>query len=156
MNKIRHLYYSFIYGIENIIKWFPVIWQDRDWSQNYIYRILYYKFRNMEYHHKKYSDSVNSPEVAKELMVAKNLCKRLADGNYLENATTLHDQNFEDVNMRDLFQPIGNGFSKYVGDSNEERDKSFDRCGKHSDYMEDQDLEFLLNHIRKHIKGWWD
>ena len=34
-------YHKDIYnGVKNLIKWFPIIWKDRDWDQSYIYTIL--------------------------------------------------------------------------------------------------------------------
>jgi hypothetical protein len=36
----RYYHKDFINGVKNLIRWFPIIWRDRDWDQTYIYRIL--------------------------------------------------------------------------------------------------------------------
>lgn len=45
--NVKGYYYSFITGIKNLWKWFPVIWMDRDWDHAYIENILYHKLVNM-------------------------------------------------------------------------------------------------------------
>ena len=153
------LFYDIKHGIKNLIRWFPVIYNDRDWDQNYIYRLLEYKFKHMEEFFR--SDKVWSAKalnVARELQIAKNLCKRLSEEDYLISAMMWHDQKFEDVEWDELFKHSDDNprLIKYVGDSNIDRRKSFERCGKHSKYMEEQDLDYLFKHLRKHIEGWWD
>ncbi len=46
MKKIRIAYRNFIDGIKNLIKWFPVIWKDRDWDHDFIFNILEFKLKN--------------------------------------------------------------------------------------------------------------
>ena len=36
----RHMHREFARGIKNLWRWFPIIWQDRDWDQVYIYTLL--------------------------------------------------------------------------------------------------------------------
>ena len=38
--KVREWYYDFTEGIRNIIRWYPTIWNDRDWDQCFIYEVL--------------------------------------------------------------------------------------------------------------------
>lgn len=40
--------YSIKYGISNLIKWFPLIWKDRDFDHGYLYDILYFKLGEMQ------------------------------------------------------------------------------------------------------------
>jgi hypothetical protein len=37
---IRTIVRDTISGIKNLIRWFPVIWKDRDWDQYFIYQII--------------------------------------------------------------------------------------------------------------------
>ena len=46
MKTIRIAYRNFIDGIKNLIKWFPVIWKDRDWDHDFIFNILEFKLKN--------------------------------------------------------------------------------------------------------------
>jgi hypothetical protein len=38
--KIRQFFREFKYGIKNLVRWFPIIWKDRDWDQDFIYNLL--------------------------------------------------------------------------------------------------------------------
>jgi hypothetical protein len=42
----KELPYNLRDGIKNLIKWFPVIWKDRDWDHNFIYEIIKFKLKN--------------------------------------------------------------------------------------------------------------
>jgi hypothetical protein len=44
--KLRVYYYQLRYGISNLIKWFPIVWRDRDFDSAYIMEILLFKMRN--------------------------------------------------------------------------------------------------------------
>ena len=44
--KIKTIFYSLIYGIKNCIKWFPIVWKDRNWDELYIYMLLQFKLKN--------------------------------------------------------------------------------------------------------------
>jgi hypothetical protein len=39
----RYYHKDFYRGIKNLIKWFPVIWKDRDWDSSYIFKIMEHK-----------------------------------------------------------------------------------------------------------------
>jgi hypothetical protein len=45
--KIRDNVRSFQIGIKNIIKWFPIIWKDRDYDHAYIECMLLHKLKMM-------------------------------------------------------------------------------------------------------------
>ena len=37
---------DFIQGIKTLIRWFPIIWKDRDYDDHFIWEILKFKIRN--------------------------------------------------------------------------------------------------------------
>jgi hypothetical protein len=43
-----------------------------------------------------------------------------------------------------------------VWDWSVQQHKDFTKASNHSDYMEQQDLDYLFRLIRKYIQGWWD
>lgn len=57
LNKLNDLYYTYLYktflwriyyffiSIKNLIRWFSIIFKDRDWDHTFILRILYYKLK---------------------------------------------------------------------------------------------------------------
>ena len=49
---------------------------------------------------------------------------------------------------------IENGWVIWNGDK--KMQSAFSKCGKHSNYMEIQDKDFLFDYLKKHINRWWD
>lgn len=70
--------YNIIYGIKNLVKWFPIIWKDRDFDEGYLYDIMYFKLGEMQKFFE--SDNVwcaNTDECVKQLKECRMLLKRI-------------------------------------------------------------------------------
>lgn len=72
------MFHSFICGIRNLIKWFPIIWGDRDFDQSFLLRIMSFKMKNMAELHRKYGIATNSLEIAKQLEECSRLAKKIS------------------------------------------------------------------------------
>ena len=145
-------------GIINIIKWFPVIWNDEDYDFQTIYTLLYHKLNHMEqYYESDKTYSANADKTAYEIMIAKNLAKRLAKENYLNNALIEHEQKYPDYLEKSFHTEKIEGKDLYrIMDLNsKEEKKSFERCSQLSDYLEQQDREYLFDYLKKKIRNWW-
>jgi hypothetical protein len=152
------MFYSLINGIKNLIKWFKIIWEDQDWDQDFLYKILHHKLKNMEEFY--YSDNthlVNSKQTAKQIRVARILCERLIDRDYLGNAMIPYDDKYEDGIILGSKPVEGKpGWSQLVFSEDKKQNELYHYCSKHCDYMENQDKDYLFKWIGKHIDGWWD
>jgi hypothetical protein len=137
--------------IVNFIRWLPFLWNDTDDDYGQFYFMLYNKFRFMEAFFRK----IGYSKKAKSLMVAKNLALRLYKPDYIENALYWHNQIYKPRQWDECWEKTEDGCMKYVTDPDKNRRESLLRCYNHSDYMESQDLEYLLNHINKHLRRWW-
>lgn len=71
--SIRPIFYNIKYGIKNLIRWFPIIWKDRDWDYAFIYDLLSAKLKFQANSFKKHGVSVSSGRDA-EVMI---LCSKL-------------------------------------------------------------------------------
>lgn len=143
-------------GLQNIIQWWPLIWNDRDWDFIFIYRMLYKKLERMEKLFK--SDKVNSkcaPKKANQLFVAKNLCKRLIDNNYTGYKLVDVQKTYGNVKIkRTPSENKGCWNIKFIESKKERAMRR--KSSKHIEYLEQQDKDYLFNHINKYINGWWD
>ena len=80
----KNIGYRFKYAYnstKNLIKWFPIIWNDRDWDHAYVEDILLFKLNNM---YKRFSDPnatyVNwEAEHAKPALKALKLCVQILE-----------------------------------------------------------------------------
>jgi hypothetical protein len=43
---IRWFFVKSFMAIKNLVRWFPVIWKDKDWDYYFIYKILQFKLKN--------------------------------------------------------------------------------------------------------------
>lgn len=79
---LEHVYYpirSVYWGICNIIKWAPLIYNDRDWDQYYLLKMLEFKFKNMAECQLESANHIGYERTAKELKLAAEYCRRLND-----------------------------------------------------------------------------
>lgn len=82
-------YHAIKYGIKNLIKWFPLIWKDRDFDYRYLYDILYFKLGEMQ----KFFEfgntySVDAKQYAEQIKECRRLLKRIMD-------ESTQDENFD-------------------------------------------------------------
>lgn len=168
--KLQEFYYHYIYSpvynfienIGNLIYWIPKIWNDRDYDFESIYSLLYFKFKRMEkfYKNDKKTTSANHLETAHEIMIVKNLAKRLAEEDYLSNASIEYDKKWKDEKLFNFvpekFDKNGKPLLYKLVDRNEKQSKDFKRVGKLSDYLEKQDREYFFNYLCNNIRSWWD
>lgn len=154
------------YGIKNLIKWFPVIWQDRDWDHYFLYVILHHKLKYME---KVFlSDDchvMSAKQTAAQIKICINLLDRLIEDEYHENASIDYYKKWGKPKFNWIEIPDNeNGCSMLeithknvrTNKDRKQEKKEFHRICDHERNMKKQDLHYLFNYIAKHIQGWWD
>lgn len=72
-------------GTKNLIKWFPIIWKDRDFDQGFLYDILYFKLGEMQ----KFFESgntyaVGADECAEQIQECRRLLKKIMDESVVD------------------------------------------------------------------------
>ena len=163
-DKIKNIPYNFKHGIKNLIKWFPIIWVDRNWDNHYIYIILQHKLHLTEQLIRNEGMHLYAERDANQIKLCINLLDRLIKDEYHIMAYKDIDKKWGELEM--LCSP-----SKGDPEASEvhlnrrkvktEKDKiqetkEFNRAYKHEQYLKDQDLEYLFKKMFKHIQGWWD
>lgn len=81
---MRIFIHSLIQGIKNIITYLPVIWNDRQWDYNYLFKLMHRKLELMEKHYDKGAMFIPSPKVTRRIKTCRLLLKRLADEDYYQ------------------------------------------------------------------------
>lgn len=143
---------NIIEGIKNLIKWFPLVWKDRDWDYHFLYEILHFKLKNMEkFFSSDKTYSVVSPKNAKQIKIARILLGRLLECDYLENAMMFYNKKYGNQTIMNIDD---DGVVKWV--DNKKMIEEFRKCGSHSDFMEIQDNNYLFDLLKKHAHRWWD
>jgi hypothetical protein len=151
--KIIYEIMQIIKNIKKIISWIPVLWNDRNFDEVFMLKILHKKLEGMEeFFRSDRTWSANSDETAHEIMTAKNLCKRLISKNYLNDSILQHHK----LNFWEFLKKIENGKSFNFGDIDKKQDYELKKSFKHADYMEKQDWNYLWDLIKKYGRMWWD
>lgn len=150
MGKISSIYYNIKHGTQNLIKWFPVVWQDRDWDHHYLTKVLSFKLSNMEKLFRNEGHTVNSDEIANQLKCVAQLAKAISDEDYESEAFKGKEYLLEKHEIK--FE--GNKLVTY-GLTDAEK-KEFRELVKLEDKYMDRDIELLFDLMKKNIRTWWD
>jgi hypothetical protein len=158
MNKLRDVYYSIKYGIINLIRWFSVIWKDRDWDDHFIYILLKKKLEYMEkFFRSDDAWSTNAKQDADNIKHAINLLDRIIDGVHLEEAMKPFYEKYPDYEFKFEFKSCEDGIgSKLVNNDTPEQKELQYKCYREADKLEDNDFDELFSFLRKHVREWWD
>ena len=108
IEKIKELYWSkigykvrgFFTSVGNLIKWFPVIWKDRDWDDHYIFEVFKFKLEKQAKYIKEKGFHTNSDLDAKRMMLCVKLMEKVQEEFY-----TMEYMDYEDKDF--LFVPTG-------------------------------------------------
>lgn len=87
MYKVR----QFFRNIHNLIRWFPIIWKDRDWDHYYIFEILKHKLIFMSQNIRKNGFHESAEYDANRMMLCVNLIEKIQNEEYL--MVLLNDNN---------------------------------------------------------------
>jgi hypothetical protein len=79
-----------LYGIQNLIKYFNVIWNDRDWDFIYILTILKKKLECVEEHTRRYGYHENDIQDADNIKLCIDLIDKLIEDDYLIDTPYLY------------------------------------------------------------------
>ena len=139
--NFRSHYYGFIHGIENLRRWFPIIWNDCQFDQVFLFDIVQKKLELMEeFFNSDRAWSATAKEEAANIRKAIDLIIYLKEEKYEEEA-------FEEFHRRFTW---GN-----EPKSDESRDiflKGVEDCDKrYNDAM--NELGLLL---KSELVKWWD
>ena len=116
IEKIKELYWSkigykvkgFFTSVGNLIKWFPVIWKDRDWDDHYIFEVFKFKLEKQAKYIKEKGFHTNSDLDAKRMMLCVKLMEKIQEDFY-----TMEYMDYEDKDF--FFVPTGVGIEDGEG-----------------------------------------
>lgn len=105
-NLLDFIHYDILYGIKNLIRWFPIIWRDRDWDWVFLAEMMEYKLRRM-------SENLNKNvrgEDARQCLLCAELLKRLrADDISDKRLWYIHE-----IRMDEWQKMLGRYLGKYL------------------------------------------
>jgi hypothetical protein len=152
---------TFIKNIKRLIKWTPVIWNDREWDQDYLYAILEFKIKNMqEFYESGQSntcqESVN--ETISEMKEIRRLIDRIRNDVYLDETSVEFNKKYPNY-YKDAFnfEPVeGKSYSRLVSKAGKEAESEHRLCCEFAEKNKQEERKQLFGLLRDKIEGWWD
>lgn len=92
LRNISGIWSDLIGGPVNIIRWTKIIWFDADWDHCFLLDIMEYKFKRMALSFEKNRIITTWPQKYRQLRVCQELCHRLNEDNYMDNAQLVFGQ----------------------------------------------------------------
>lgn len=163
ISGIKHLWHSLKLGIENLFKWTPVIWRDRDWDHHFLFEILAFKISKMERNFRKYGHHVGSEKDADNMKMCVEALHRLMKENYHEEAFRKHDEKWGEASWRTI-DSDKKGFRQLLierpnvktKEDEEQERREYKGYLEEEERLTKQDIDYLFDMLKKHVRGWWD
>ena len=102
--KLPNWLIEFLTGCKNLIKWFPVIWRDRDWDNSFIYEIIKVKLNNQAGYIGNHNRHQRAKRDAELMRLTSRLIERCQDDYYDSEFMDYHESK---VNWLDVEGRVG-------------------------------------------------
>lgn len=149
------IYFKFKRGIINLLKWFKIIWNDRNWDYIYIIKLLEFKIKLMEQDFNKNSNFIDAEKILKELKIVRLLCNKLIKDNYEEEQLYSHDKKWGeldlDFNNDEILLLRENAKNK---EDQVKETKEFLKKIEKAEVNKKSDINFLFKFISRNIQKW--
>lgn len=165
----------FKYSVKNLIKWFPIIWKDRDWDDYYIWEILKTK---LKYQSESISENDNHTRAqydAEKMRTCINLIEKIQQEFYSMEYLDYEESkfNFVDCEIKGHKQleidVISERYDEYISKyplqyrraMNVEEWPYFEKNKKTitmwiSNQNQKRCQQLLFKMLDRHILNWWD
>jgi len=102
--EARYYHEDFIKGIKNLIRWFPVIWNDRDWDDYYIWTLMINKILFQAKYIREKGIHVDHIRDAQRMELAVRLMKLVSEEHYQSIYMNYHktEMRFDPITKEDL------------------------------------------------------
>ena len=144
-----------------MIKWFPIIWKDRDFDYCYFLSMMKFKLEQMEtFFRSDNTWSMGVGKTADEIKRCILLLDRIIEDDY--GSYDVHDKKWGEMKMD--FKAARDGLSEMVitrpnvitDKDKKQESKEWKRCMEHEEMLKKQDMKYLFELMEKNLKGWWD
>lgn len=97
----RYYHKDLYRGVKNLIKWFPVIWRDRDWDHSYIFKILEHKLKSQAKYIGDRGIHVSAKRDEEIMLTCVRLMECVRDDYYQMEYTDYHQTKYWFENIED-------------------------------------------------------
>lgn len=166
---------EFVQSVKNLIRWFPIIWKDRDWDTDFIWNILKFKLENQAKYIGTRGIHISAERDAEIMMLCTRLIEKIRSEyyqseyqNYNESEIMFspsNEEGYSEINVVEKSENYDEYFKKYpriykqVIESNKNRFHTNRKVGialniAHINHDRARKLLFTL--LERNIERWWD
>jgi hypothetical protein len=144
--------YQFLDRLHNLWKWFPIIWNDRDWDDYFIFEVLKFKLKNMSDSFEQNDWYVGNEQDVKKMRTCIKLIE-LVQSSYYETEA------YDYENVEEYLAKYKNVTLKVLTDKkyqifpNENRNAVAMNVGL---YKHQQAKRILFTMLERYIEYWWE
>jgi hypothetical protein len=166
MYKIK----QFFKRIYNLYRWFPIIWNDQDWDDHYIFEILKFKLKNQAEYIGSKDRHMSAKRDAEIMMLCVRLIEKVQDEWYGREYFKYHKSDMRfipseshpgsyEMEMEILEENFDDYFKKYpliyrmVPDLNAPKEEIAYHIAK---INEKRAHKLLFTILEQNIRRWWD
>jgi len=173
---------EFFLRVFNLIRWFPIIWKDKDWDDWYIFNILQTKLKHQAEYIGKKDRHTRAQYDAQRMMTCVRLIDKIKEesyaGEYMEfhdlkfSSTKIENTNSYQMNVTTIRECFNDYFLMYPSDYKrvvvkgegrldvskavDETDRKERIASNMSHNRQTRAQRLLFQLLDKHIQGWWD
>ena len=92
---------EFKVSVKNLIKWFPIIWKDRDWDDYYIFEVLKFKLKNQANYTSDRDRHTRSELAANRMRLCVKLSQKVSDEFYSSEYMDYHETKWDLLDILD-------------------------------------------------------
>jgi len=164
MYKIK----QFFRNIHNLIRWFPIIWKDRDWDDHFIFEILKFKLKNQAKYIGYHDRHLSAKRDAEIMMLCVRLIEKVQDEYYGTEYFNYHESklNFIDskshpgmyeMKVDPISEHFDDYFKKYPHIYNQVKTEDKHRTAFNiARINEERAHKLLFKILEQNIRRWWD
>lgn len=152
----------FFKNIKRIFEYLPVVWNDRDWDEHYIYKILKYKIERTRRENLR-GNHLHKNRYAKQMRTCEILLDRLAKDNYFDKLNEKHEKKWGELKVDFLPVNPDSGYGQIdlshpnakTAEQKEQQSKEFKRIMKQENMLRKQDLDLFAKIFARNSRNWW-
>ena len=159
---------QFFRNIYNLIRWFPIIWKDRDWDDHFIFEILKFKLKNQAKYIGYYNRHLSAKRDAEKMMLCVRLIEKIQDESYGTEYFDYHKSELKfvdselhpglyEIEEEYISEHFDDYFKKYPRIYNQVKTKDRHKTAFNIARINEERVHKLLFKIlEQNIKRWWD
>ena len=155
-------------GIKNLVRWFPIIWRDRDWDDHYIFEVLKFKLKNQSKYIGYHNRHVSAKRDAEVMMLCVRLIEKVQDEWYGREYFNYHESELKFIDSK-TYPGSYEMEIEHISDNYEDYFKKYPRIHKQSIGKDNHEIAYriakineerahklLFKILEQNIRRWWD